>query len=191
MDVSEHENSRKQADRTFFLILLPFFVYLGYCIGLFPVRHVTMDNLSGGVLDVLLHPFPLAVSDWTIKTIAASLLIWFALFLKAAGHDGNFMPGKEYGTARFADIDEVNAELADPDDSMNKIVSQHVRVSLDTHRTGLNNNVVVIGGSGAGKSFYFVQPNGLLCNTSMIFTDPKGGAMRSRLKRARTIRFSY
>ena len=174
MDASEHENSRKKADRTFFLILLPFFVYLGYCIGLFPVRHVTLDNLSDGVLDVLLHPFPFAVSDWTIKTIAASLLIWFALFLKAAGHDGNFMPGKEYGTARFADIDEVNEELADPDESMNKILSQHVRVSLDTHRTGLNNNVVVIGGSGAGKSFYFVQPNGLLCNTSMIFTDPKG-----------------
>lgn len=174
MDPSEHENSRKKADRTFFLILLPFFVYLGYCIGLFPVRHVTLDNLSDGVLDVLLHPFPFAVSDWTIKTIAASLLIWFALFLKAAGHDGNFMPGKEFGTARFADIGEVNEELADPDDSMNKILSQHVRVSLDTHRTGLNNNVVVIGGSGAGKSFYFVQPNGLLCNTSMIFTDPKG-----------------
>ena len=174
MDASEHENSRKKADRTFFLILLPFFVYLGYCIGLFPVRHVTLDNLSDGVLDVLLHPFPFAVSDWTIKTIAASLLIWFALFLKAAGHDGNFMPGKEFGTARFADIGEVNEELADPDDSMNKILSQHVRVSLDTHRTGLNNNVVVIGGSGAGKSFYFVQPNGLLCNTSMIFTDPKG-----------------
>ena len=172
MDASEHENSRKKADRTFFLILLPFFVYLGYCIGLFPVRHVTLDNLSDGVLDVLLHPFPFAVSDWTIKTIAASLLIWFALFLKAAGHDGNFMPGKDFGTARFADIGEVNEELADPDDSMNKILSQHVRVSLDTHRTGLNNNVVVIGGSGAGKSFYFVQPNGLLCNTSMIFTDP-------------------
>lgn len=57
MDASEHENSRKKADRTFFLILLPFFVYLGYCIGLFPVRHVTLDNLSDGVLDVLLHPF--------------------------------------------------------------------------------------------------------------------------------------
>ena len=174
MDVSEHENSRKKADRTFFLILLPFFIYIGYCIGLFPVRQVTLDNLSGGVLDVLLHPFPFAVSDWTIKTIAASMLVWFALFLKASGHDGNFMPGKEFGTARFADIDEVNEELEDPDDSRNKILSQHVRVSLDTHRTGLNNNVVVIGGSGAGKSFYFVQPNGLLCNTSMIFTDPKG-----------------
>ena len=75
---------------------------------------------------------------------------------------------------------------------MNKILSQNLRLSLDTHRTGLNNNVIVIGGSGAGKSFRLVSPNILAgARTSLVMTDPKGGAMRSRLKRARTIRFSY
>ena len=46
-------------------------------------------------------------------------------------------------------------------------------MSIDTRKTGLNNNVTVIGGSGAGKSFYYVLPNGLLGSTSMVLTDPK------------------
>lgn len=54
-----------------------------------------------------------------------------------------------------------------------------------------NKNVVVIGGSGSGKTRFFVKPNLMQLHSSYVLTDPKGSAMRSRLKRARTIRFSY
>lgn len=63
------------------------------------------------------------------------------------------MHGKEYGTARFADIRMVNKALADKDESKNRILSNNVRMSTDTSVTGLNNNMLVIGGSGAGKTF--------------------------------------
>jgi len=89
------------------------------------------------------------------------------------------MPGKEYGTSKLADIKQVNRFLADKDEGRNRILSQNVRMSLDTRHTKLNNNVLVIGGSGAGKTFYEVKPNLMQLNTSFILTDPKGELLRS------------
>jgi type IV secretion system protein VirD4 len=67
----------------------------------------------------------------------------------------------------------------DKDDSKNRILSQNVRMSLDTRHTKLNNNVLIIGGSGAGKTFYEVKPNLMQRNSSFIITDPKGEILRS------------
>lgn len=91
----------------------------------------------------------------------------------------NYMPGKEFGTAKLADVKQVNQILADEDDGKNRILSQNVRMSLDTRKTKLNNNVLVIGGSGAGKTFYEVKPNLMQMNSSFIITDPKGEILRS------------
>ena len=185
------QRSGKKLNVIFFLCFLPVAVYFGYCIGLLDGANVTLDNLRSQVGYVLVHPFPVRVTGLTIKSIVICTIIWFVIFLRVTSMDRDVKPGTEYGTAAFGTCKETNKKLKDPDPSKNKILSQNLRMSLDTHRTGLNNNVIVIGGSGSGKSFYYVQPNGFLANSSMVFTDPKGGAMRSRLKRARTIRFSY
>ena len=62
-------------------------------------------------------------------------------------------------------------------------------MSTDTKVTKLNNNMLVIGGSGAGKTFYIVKPNimQMLPKGSFIATDPKGGAKRSIVKSYGTI----
>ena len=62
-------------------------------------------------------------------------------------------------------------------------------MSIDTSVTGLNNNMLVIGGSGAGKTFFIVKPNimQMMLNKSFIATDPKGGAKRSIVKSYGTI----
>lgn len=62
------------------------------------------------------------------------------------------MPGKEFGTAVFANPKQVSKELADKDEGNNRILSQNIRMSMDTRKTRLNLNFLVIGGSGAGKS---------------------------------------
>ena len=99
------------------------------------------------------------------------------------------MPGKEYGTAKFADINQVNKTIKNKDEHCNRILSQNVRMSLDTRKTKLNNNVLIIGGSGAGKTFYEVKPNLMQMpdKCSFIVTDPKGGAKRSIVKSYGTI----
>ncbi len=60
----------------------------------------------------------------------------------------------------------------------NRQLSQHLFMSLDTRITDLNNNVLVIGGAGAGKTYRFVKPQVLTLSSSFIFTDPKGELLR-------------
>ena len=106
----------------------------------------------------------------------------------------DFMAGKEYGTASWADIDKLNKKFADytkeKDKETNKkkyvytkanrVYSDKLRISMDGKATGINNNVLVIGGSGVGKSFKLLTPNIYQADPesrypgSYIFTDPKG-----------------
>ncbi len=118
-------------------------------------------------------------NQYTLKMMAAALLIYALVVVMYYTSQRNYMPGKEYGTSKLADVKQINQALADKDDGKNRILSQNVRMSLDTRYTGLNNNVLIIGGSGAGKTFYEVKPNLMQLNSSFICTDPKGEILRS------------
>ena len=61
----------------------------------------------------------------------------------------------------------------------NIILTNEVKMSLNTRFTRKNLNVIVIGGSGSGKSRFFVKPNMMQANTSYVCTDPKGELLRS------------
>lgn len=88
------------------------------------------------------------------------------------------MPGQEFGTAVFADPKIVSKKFKDKDESNNRILSQNVRMSMNTRKTRLNLNYLVIGGSGAGKTLFMVKPNLLTMTSSFIVTDPKGEIVR-------------
>ena len=123
----------------------------------------------------LTHPWPMRFTLLTVKALLILLLIWGFAVIWYVGNYRSLIPGLEYGSARFADLKQVNEKLKDADDSKNKILSENIRMSMNTRKTGLNNNVTVIGGSGSGKSFHYVLPNGIRGNTSMVLTDPKSG----------------
>lgn len=61
---------------------------------------------------------------------------------------------------------------------MNRRISEHVYMSLDTRVSDLNNNVLVIGGTRSGKTFRLVKPQILAMGTSFVITDPKGELLR-------------
>ena len=128
---------------------------------------------------VCTYPLRDYYNKFTIKGIGISLMVYAMVMVMYYTSQRNYMPGKEYGTSKLADVKQVNKCLADKEESRNRILSQNVRMSLDTRHTKLNNNVLVIGGSGAGKTFYEVKPNLMQCNTSFIITDPKGEILRS------------
>lgn len=124
----------------------------------------------------------------TIRAVIFGWTIYAVVLMMYYTSQRNLMPGKEYGTAKFADIGMVNKAIRDKDEQRNRILSRNVRMSLDTRKTKLNNNILIIGGSGAGKTFYEVKPNLMQMpkKCSFICTDPKGGARRSYLKRVGT-----
>lgn len=103
--------------------------------------------------------------------------------------------GVEHGSARWGTLAEAKkladippkpkkgeskktkAELENED--KNIILSQEVKMSLNTRQHRENLNVLVIGGSGSGKSRFYVKPNLMQLNTSYVVTDPKGELLRS------------
>ena len=93
----------------------------------------------------------------------------------------NYMPGREFGTAKLESPAKVNKILMDKDENFNRILSQNVKMSLDFRRLKLNGNILICGGSGAGKTFYEVKPNLMQMphNCSFICTDQKGEILRS------------
>lgn len=117
----------------------------------------------------------------TLRAIIYGSMIYGMAVLMYVTSRRNLMHGKEYGTASFADIRMVNKAIADKDKNKNRILSNNVRMSTDTSVTGLNNNMLVIGGSGAGKTFFIVKPNimQMMLNNSFIATDPKGEIARA------------
>ena len=94
--------------------------------------------------------------------------------------DHNRMPGNEFGSAKWGEVREFNekyaAKTADGEGDLspeNKVLSQNVRFRYDSD-TLRNNNVFVVGGSGAGKTAFFLTPNLLSLHDCNIYTDPKG-----------------
>lgn len=129
------------------------------------------------------NPFGHYYNANTLRAVIYGSLIYGMAVLMYVTSRRNLMHGKEYGTASFADIRMVNKAIADKDKNKNKnrILSNNVRMSTDTSVTGLNNNMLVIGGSGAGKTFFIVKPNimQMMLNNSFIATDPKGEIARA------------
>lgn len=100
----------------------------------------------------------------------------YILIDASANH--NYMRGKEFGTAQWASVDAINAKFENRrHESWNRVYSDELRISM---KTSINNNCLVIGGSGVGKSFYLLTPNIYQADPkekypgSYIFTDPKG-----------------
>lgn len=95
--------------------------------------------------------------------------------------------GVESGSARWnTNLDKYNRVYTDPKDSStndgpyNMILSDEVFLSMNTRQTRRNNNVMVVGGSGAGKSRFFVKPNLLQANCSYVITDPAGELLETQ-----------
>lgn len=85
----------------------------------------------------------------------------------------NLRPGEEYGSAKFGNASDI-AKYRDKKYQNNMLFTQTESMSLNTRQTMRNNNVLIIGGSGSGKTRFYVKPNLMQLHTSYVVTDPKG-----------------
>lgn len=89
-------------------------------------------------------------------------------------------PGVEHGSAKWGNALQLDSKYRNRDDEQENIIfTDKVRFSMDSHYHMHNLNVMVIGGSGAGKTRFYVKPNGMQCACSYFFLDPKGELTRS------------
>lgn len=124
----------------------------------------------------LQHPFQLSLNGYTVRCVFAAL----CMYALAVGYyytsKGNKRTGEEYGSAKWGDAAALNRKYRDKTDNI--ILSQHISMGLDGRRHKRNLNVIVVGGSGAGKTRGYVLPNIMECNCSYIIADPKGEILR-------------
>lgn len=124
----------------------------------------------------LQHPFRLSLNGYTVRCVFAAL----CMYALAVGYyytsKGNKRTGEEYGSAKWGDAAALNRKYRDK--NSNIILSQHISMGLDGKKHKRNLNVIVVGGSGAGKTRGYVLPNIMECNCSYIIADPKGEILR-------------
>ena len=124
------------------------------------------------------HPFDLAVG------IACGAALRLAVYLKGKNAK-HFRHNVEYGSARWGKHEDIEPFI-DPNFFKNVILSQTERITMNSRpklfKFARNKNVLVIGGSGSGKTRFFILPNLLQMHSSYVVTDPKGDAARSVMK---------
>ena len=114
---------------------------------------------------------------------AGAVIMWIAVYVKGKNAK-KFRKNMEYGSARWGTADDI-APFMDKNPKNNLILTQTEGLTMNSRpkdpKTARNKNVLVIGGSGSGKTRFFVKPNIMQCcfaepdfPTSIVCTDPKG-----------------
>ena len=128
--------------------------------------------------------FELAFADWLPSLhptdlcigLLGALLLKLAFYLKSK-NARKFRQGIEYGSARWGTAADI-APFMDKDFFRNIPMTQTERITMDNRpknpKHARNKNVLVIGGSGSGKTRFFCKPSLLQGHSSYVVTDPKG-----------------
>ena len=124
------------------------------------------------------HPFQLHYTEYTIKSMLVCTLLYAAGIGIFYSSQKNYRRGEEHGSARWGDARQICKKYSQKPYSQNILLTQNFRISLDTHEHRRCLNILVVGGSGAGKSRGFALPNIMQCCCSMVITDPKAELLR-------------
>lgn len=114
--------------------------------------------------------------------VAGAALIRLAVYVKSRNAK-KYRKNIEYGSARWGTVADIKPYI-DPVFENNVLLTQTERLTMDSRpkqpKYARNKNVLVIGGSGSGKTRFFVKPNLMQMHSSYVVTDPKGSILTER-----------
>lgn len=170
--------------------LLPDLPYL--FIGLFATNLGEAWRLASGadfsakllhILDGLAAAFRNPMPSFHLRDLLIGLLLAAALRLAVYVKGRNarkFRKNVEYGSARWGTAKDIQPYI-DPVFENNVILTQTERLTMNNRpkdpRTARNKNVLIVGGSGSGKTRFVLKPNLMQCHSSYVVTDPKGSVV--------------
>ena len=160
-----------------YLLFLLVFAKLGEAVRLAPGADASQKllGLSEGFALAFQNMWPGAAMDWLIGLCGAAIMR-LAVYLR--GKDAKkYRKNVEYGSARWGNKADI-APFMDPKPENNIILTQSEGLMLNGRpknpANARNKNVLVVGGSGSGKTRFFIKPNLMQMHSSYVVTDPKG-----------------
>ena len=135
-------------------------------------------EMMEALTEKLNHPLALHYTEYTKKSILICTLLYaFGIGIYYANRR-NYRRGEEHGSAKWGNAAQLCKKYQEKPYADNILFTQNFRMGLDCYRHKRNLNVLVVGGSGAGKSRTYALPNILQGNCSLVITDPKGELLR-------------
>ena len=162
-----------------FICAVPVIIWLALIIAGCYEQDIKLFELLYRLTVAVNNPTHIVFNEYSLKAV----LIFLFLYAMGIGvyfsSRENRRPGEEHGSARWGNVKSIVRRYADKNSSSNIILTQNMRLGLNAKKHRRNLNVLVVGGSGAGKTRFYAKPNLMQCNTSFIVADPKGEMLRS------------
>lgn len=148
-------------------------IWLGLLIA--PYKNGGLISLLSNYNEIFNNPFNIVICEDSLKTVLFFVFIYFISIILYISTRKNYRRGEEYGSAKWGDAKTINKKY---EQENNKILTQNVKLGLDGRKHRRNLNVLICGGSGAGKTRFYAKPNVMQCNCSYVILDPKGEIAR-------------
>ena len=163
-----------------FLIIAPFVVWFALIIASCYEQDIKLFSLIDKITTALNKPTQITLNEYSLKAVLIFLFIYVMGVGVYFSSRENRRPGEEHGSAKWGVVSAIAKKYVDKKEkSKNIILSQNMRIGLNAKKHRRNLNILVVGGSGAGKTRFYAKPNIMQCNTSFIIADPKGEMLRS------------
>ena len=136
--------------------------------------------IDGGLIEIVNNlpkqietPFQIEFCKDSLRSILIFLLIYLLGLGMYFSTRRNYRRGKEYGSAEWGNAKKINKKYMQFPKNQNKVLTQNVMLGFNAKKHRRNLNVLVVGGSGAGKTRFYAKPNIMQCNCSFVCLDPK------------------
>ena len=133
-------------------------------------------GLFGAIPTAFGNPLPSFNAFDLCVGLICGLLLRLAVYLRSKNAK-KYRHNIEYGAARFGTAEDIRPYI-DPKFQNNIILTQTERLTMNSRpknaKTARNKNVLIVGGSGSGKTRFFIKPNLMQLHSSYVVTDPKG-----------------
>ncbi len=133
-------------------------------------------HLGEGVSKAFAVPFPSFYPADLLIGLAIGGLLRLVIYVRSKNAK-KYRKGVEYGSARWGNAKDIEPYV-DPAFQNNVILTQTERLTMNSRpkdpKTARNKNVLIVGGSGSGKTRFWLKPNLMQCHSSFVITDPKG-----------------
>lgn len=159
-----------------------------FILGIIPVIWLSLiivPNIDGGLIDIIKkltkaldNPFRITICEKSLKTVLFLLVVYVIAILIYYSSRKNYRRNEEYGSAKWGSAKKICKKYIDKNNNNSKILTQNVQIGLDGRKHRRNLNVLICGGSGAGKTRFYAKPNIMQCNCSFVILDPKGEILR-------------